>query len=111
MKVTPNPLDVLDSTILDEMDGPILLRELAYMFIQEAKQSDDPIAFYDRGIEKILSLYIEEGTRLESTQKYVIRIFEQRQRQYEEALTRDISMRPEDIMNSATSEESINLDS
>lgn len=103
---TTTVLDTLDTTLLDEMDGPIFLRELARLFIRDADESDDPSGMYDLGIEKIQALDIEEGTRLESTQRYVIRIFEQRQRQYEETIMRDIvNTRPEGTFSSANSDD------
>jgi hypothetical protein len=96
--------------MLDDEETPSTLRRIARIFIREAESSSDPIALYDIGIERIISLETEEGSRLAYTQEYVIRIFDQHKRRYEEMVTRNTVARPEDSFSSAASGEIQNLD-
>lgn len=102
-------IDSLDSVILDEYEWPMILRQIARLFIQEASWSDDPVALYDYGIGKIELIQAPNDSRLAATREYILRIFEQQKRRYEEQVYRTNYSRFEDTMNSA-SEEIENID-
>lgn len=97
-------IDSLDSVILDESDGPVILRQVARILILEASQSDDPIGLYKYGISKIQTIQTSDGPRLVFTREYILRIFEQQLKRYEEQVNRTTYSRFEDTMNSASEE-------
>jgi hypothetical protein len=83
-------IDSLDSSLLDDTDGPLILRQIAQLFIVEARESEDPVALYEYGITKIGALDIDPDSRLALTQTYIIRIFEQQKKRYEDNVYRNI---------------------
>ena len=102
-------IDSLDSVILDEYEWPMILRHMARLFIQEVSWSDDPVGLYEYGIWKIQLIQAPDDSRLASTREYILRIFEQQKKRYEEQVYRTNYTRFEDTMNSA-SEEIENID-
>lgn len=66
--------------------------------------SDDPIGLYEYGIAKIEQIQVSEGTRLAFTREYILRIFEQQRKRYENEIYRTAYTGFEDTMNSASSE-------
>lgn len=84
-------MDSLDSVILDESEGPIILRQIMRLFLREVELSDDPLSTYDYGIAKIESIQVESDSRLSFTQEYVLRILEQQRRRYEDEIYRIVS--------------------
>jgi parallel beta-helix repeat protein len=100
-------MDSLDSIILDESEGPIILRQIMRLFLQEVEFSEDPLASYDYGIAKIESIQVESDSRLSFTQEYVLRILEQQRRRYEAEVYRIASW--EEDMNSANEENTMSL--
>lgn len=91
-----NSLDIIDTMEFDDVDGPILLREIARMFISETNTLQDPIEMYDYGIMKIMSIPAESASRLDLTKNYIIRLFSQQQKRYQEAIERNISLKSEE---------------
>jgi Bacterial Ig domain len=106
----PQAFDILDSVELDEYQGPTLLRYLARMFIAESNVSSDPISNYDYGIELMNSFDFADYSRLAFTRDYIIRIFEQQKRRYEEMIYRSVSNTYDDTYNSAAEEADLNTD-
>jgi hypothetical protein len=69
----------------------VILRYIARLFLQEVPREADPLSMYDYGILKVGSLVTEPDSRLALTQEYVLRIFEQQKRKYEDTVYRDVS--------------------
>lgn len=91
---TSSILDSLGSVVLDEEEGPVILRQLARAFLKEALEQEDPLAHYDYGIETVSFLLEEYDTpRMIGAIEYVLRVFEQHKRNYEAMVFRDISAR------------------
>jgi VCBS repeat-containing protein len=88
-------IDTLNSVTLDEAEWPIMLRYIARLFLQEIPREADPLSMYDYGILRVGSLATEPDSRLALTQEYVLRIFEQQKRKYEDAVYRNVSWRLE----------------
>jgi Bacterial Ig domain len=95
-------IDSLNTIMLDEIDGPMILRQIAQIFVYEASQSEDPIALYDYGMTRIKELDTMPDSRLANTQSYVLRIFERQKKRYEETVYRNIVGRLEESLNSAS---------
>lgn len=106
----PQVFDILDSVELDEYQGPTLLRYLARMFIAESNLSNDPIGNYDYGIQLMNSFDFADYSRLAFTREYIIRIFEQQQRRYEEMVYRSLSSTYDNTYNSADEEDDFGTD-
>lgn len=101
-QVATTIIDSLDSVILDEFEGPVILRQIARLFIQEASWSDDPISLYEYGIAKIELIQAPDDSRIAYTREYILRIFEQKKKRYEDEVYRMTYSRFEDTMNSAS---------
>jgi hypothetical protein len=83
-------IDSLDTSVLDDTDGPMILRQIARLFVEEARYAEDPSTVYAYGIAKIEALDIDPDSRLAHTQAYIIRIFEQQKKRYEDTVYRNI---------------------
>ena len=95
-------IDSLDSVILDEFEGPVILRQIARLFILEASWSENPVSLYEYGIEKISLIQAPDDSRIAYTREHILRIFEQKKKRYEDEVYRMTYSRFEDTMNSAS---------
>jgi hypothetical protein len=107
----PQAFDILGNVELDEFQGPTLLRYLARMFILESNRSNDPQSNYEYGIEIMNSFDFDQYSRLAFTREYIIRIFEQQYRRYEEMVFRTTNTGSFNTFNSATEDGSLSKDS
>lgn len=80
----------------DESDGSVILREIARLFIDETNKSNNVVERYDYGIERIASIEADPYSRVDFTKDYVIRIFEQQKRKYQETVERDLLSKNEE---------------
>ena len=97
-------IDSLDMLILDDTGWPVILRQIARLFAQEVNRSDDPIGLYEYATAKIEQIQVSEGTRLAFTREYILRIFEQQRKKYEDEVYRMAYTGFDDTMNSASEE-------
>ena len=91
-----NIIDIIDTMEFDNFEGPMLLRGLARMFIDDSKTLSNPMDAYDYAISKVESISTESGSRMDMTQNYVIRLFTQQQKRYQEAIERDLLSKNEE---------------
>jgi hypothetical protein len=109
LPVNPSSVfDSLDSVVFDDQEGPVILRQLLRVFLEEARQSADPELFYAQGIAKITELSMQvESPRMSLTISYILRVLEQHKARYEEMLMRDVLSR---TSLKSDEEDDINLD-
>lgn len=82
-------IDSLIDTVLDELDGPIILRQIIRLFVVETDSSNDSVSAYSGALAKIRNISVESGSRMESTKKYAVRILKRNLKIYENIVYRN----------------------
>ena len=88
--------------ILDELHGPILLRETLHMFVADTDSLEDPLSAYGRAITQVGNLEFDRGSRLSLTKEYVLRILKRNKKHFENIFLRDTMSHFEDTLDSAS---------
>lgn len=84
-----NIINTITNAVFDNQDGPILLRQIIHMFVAETDSSSSAVDDYSGALAKVRNIKVEDGSRMQKTKKYAIRILERNMRIYENIVYRD----------------------
>ncbi len=94
----------IPTLMLDDFDGPAILRSMLQMFVMEADNQWDVLETYSNAIDYVGWFDFSDSKRMKNTQNYILRILERNRKHYEQIVQRDIFSRFEGELNSASEE-------
>ena len=89
-KIVSETFGSIVDSILEDFEGPFVLRNLLQIFVLRADQATDTVDVYDTAINSVETWQFTPDSRLEKTQKYILRILERNRKHYEQVVYRDM---------------------
>ncbi len=101
-----NTINTVSDMVFDNQDGPIILRQIIHLFVAETDSSNNPVEAYSGALEKIRNIPVENGSRMQRTKRYAMRILARNMKIYEDIVHRDALSKSNNSSSSSSSSSS-----